>query len=142
VFIFRLLSFLKEMKHRLTKSICFLHFRLSQISVIHYSSARHRSNNVGTSETCVLSTQTESSKSTPSDWKQRFSASHSLLSESELAKSDESSVLSTSFLSSSLRKLPLIETYQAKQITQGYIFPRPNNKAGNCILRLNSIAHR
>jgi hypothetical protein len=100
------------------------------------------SRSVETSETCMsLSTEMESWKLTPSDWKQRFSASHSLLSEFELAKSDESSVLPTSFLSSSLSKLPLVETYQAKQITQCYIFPRSNNK-GNCILRLNSRAHR
>jgi hypothetical protein len=96
---------------------------------------------VGTSESCVLSTEMESWKSNPSDWKQRFNISRSLLSESELAESDEWSVLSTSFLSSSLRKLPLVETYQAKQFSHGYIFPRPNNKTENCILLLNSKAH-
>ena len=45
------------------------------------------------------------------------------LSDSVLAKSDESSELCTSFLSVLLRKLPLVETDHEYQITQGYILP-------------------
>ena len=59
------------------------------------------------------STETELLKSASTGLEtQCLSASQPLLSESELVKSDESSISSTSFLSSLLKKLPIVETYQ------------------------------